>query len=80
MDRDKLTKEGHTQLQVNKNLGMTERKKVVKKLQFEFHPDKHPGREDEYTHAFQYLMQNKEWFLITGGGGIGGSRRNSGSK
>ena len=48
---------------------MTERKKVMKKLQFDFHPDKAPkDKEQEYTHAFQYLMQNKEWFLISGGG------------
>ena len=51
---------------------MTERKKVMKKLQFDFHPDKAPkDKEQEYTHAFQYLMQNKEWFLISGGGAGG---------
>ncbi|XP_065181199.1 sacsin-like isoform X3 [Sycon ciliatum] len=45
-----------------------ERKKVFRRMQMRWHPDKHPGQEPVYTKAFQYLMNLYEH--VSKGGSI----------
>ena len=52
------------QLKAKIKLPMADRKAVMKEMQLKYHPDKNPGEEGKYTRVFQFLMQNRSWFLL----------------
>jgi len=54
----------HQELKATIGKTLAERKVVLKNLQLRCHPDKNPGKEDEFKQVFQFLMQYKEWYLL----------------